>query len=228
MIRKLSAVLLALSLMLCAVLSVSGYELPDLTRRGSLTFAIEYGGSPLNGGALSITRVGEILEENGEYRYALLPALQPGPSLDDLADAELAEMLRVLAEDKELPAQSAPIADGKAEFSDLDLGLYLVTQPENDATPGYSPISSFLITIPQYADGYLYEVTAKPKQEPTPQPTEPPTAPPTTEPPTTPSEPGLPQTGQLNWPIPFLFVFGMALFAMGWYLCFGKKEHYEK
>lgn len=35
----------------------------------------------------------------------------------------------------------------------------------------------------------------------------------------------LPQTGQLNWPIPVLVVVGLGLFAAGWILCLrGKKE----
>ena len=39
----------------------------------------------------------------------------------------------------------------------------------------------------------------------------------------------LPQTGQLNWPIPVLAVLGMVLFAGGWTLRFGqKKEKNEK
>ena len=51
----------------------------------------------------------------------------------------------------------------------------------------------------------------------------------TEPPPTEPGEPDLPQTGQLNWPIPLMAVAGLGFFVVGWTLCFGKKrEHNEK
>jgi hypothetical protein len=71
---------------------------------------------------------------------------------------------------------------------------------------------------------YQYHVTAsiKSELEREPEPTEP-------EPTDPPDPPGLPQTGQLNWPIPLMVVAGLALFVVGWVLCFGKKrEQYEE
>ncbi|MCD8221357.1 MAG: hypothetical protein LUD07_04010 [Clostridiales bacterium] len=38
----------------------------------------------------------------------------------------------------------------------------------------------------------------------------------------------LPQTGQLNWPIPLLTLCGLALFASGWKLFFGGKKRLEQ
>ena len=39
----------------------------------------------------------------------------------------------------------------------------------------------------------------------------------------------LPQTGQLNWPVPVLVVLGLALFSLGWGLRFGRrKDSHEK
>lgn len=37
----------------------------------------------------------------------------------------------------------------------------------------------------------------------------------------------LPLTGQLNWPIPFLAAGGLLLFALGWFLSFGRKRDNE-
>jgi hypothetical protein len=34
----------------------------------------------------------------------------------------------------------------------------------------------------------------------------------------------LPQTGQLNWPIPVLVILGLAMFSVGWNLRFGKRR----
>ncbi len=42
------------------------------------------------------------------------------------------------------------------------------------------------------------------------------------------NEPHLPQTGQLNWPIPVLAVGGLATFAGGWKVAFGKSKKDEE
>lgn len=44
---------------------------------------------------------------------------------------------------------------------------------------------------------------------------------------TNPSGEKLPLTGQLNWPIPFLAAGGLLLFALGWFLSFGRKRDSE-
>lgn len=69
--------------------------------------------------------------------------------------------------------------------------------------------------------------TPTPVPEPTPTPIPDPTPTPTPTP--TPEVPKLPQTGQMNWPIPVLAVLGLALVALGWILR-RKEKHcsYEK
>lgn len=65
---------------------------------------------------------------------------------------------------------------------------------------------------------YQYDVTAAIKSELEKEPE-------TTVPPTTkPSDSSLPQTGQLNWPIPILVVLGLGLFIAGWLLRFARKK----
>lgn len=232
MIRKIVAVMLVFVLLSAAALTAFAQETLDMKRKGSLTFLLDDNGVPLDGGALYIVRVGQIVYVKGEYRYELVKELCPGPALDRVESPELAKQLYALAAEKNLPMEKALIVDGEAEFDDLDLGLYLVIQSQQDAPSGYYPLSPFLITIPQVVEGYVYDVTAAPKLEPAPVPTEPPetTVPPTetTPPPTRPPEPGLPQTGQLNWPVPLLFVSGLAFLVIGWYLRWEKKEQYEK
>ncbi len=46
----------------------------------------------------------------------------------------------------------------------------------------------------------------------------------TTNPPA-PTDPKLPQTGQLNWPVPVLVVLGLLLLAAGWVTRFGKRQN---
>lgn len=228
MMRKLSAVVLTLALLTGLVLTVFAAEAPDLTRKGSVTFTMDYEGTALNGGFLTITRVGTIVEKNGEYQYELLSSLGGGPALDDLESPLLAQELARMAKEKNLPVKKARIRNGQAVFANLELGLYLVTQSAAEATDGFYPISPFLMTIPQYADGYVYDVAAAPKMEPG-QPTETTEPTETTQPTETTELPGggLPQTGQLNWPVPILIVAGLAFFTAGWYLSHDKRERYE-
>ena len=208
------ALILALLLMLS--LRVSAVSVPDLTKNGSITFEIRFQGEPVEGGAMALYRVGDIVEEDGNYGFALIPALRDsGLSLDDLDDPNLAKELARVAADAGLPPLTAPVEEGTAAFRDVPTGLYVATQPE--AAPGFSALEPFLISMPRYEDGeYVTDVKARPKTSLEPEPTAPtePTEP--TEP--EPTEPELPQTGQLQWPVPMLAVAGLALIAFGWTL----------
>ena len=110
--------------------------------------------------------------------------------------------------------------NGTVVFLNLQPGLYLVTQ-ETEAA-GYSKISPFLVSVPYLEEGtYVYDVTARSKTA--------------LEQEISKSadlwedkDDKLPQTGQLNWPVPLLAVSGLAVFVLGWYLRFGrKKDGYE-
>ncbi|MCD8022012.1 MAG: hypothetical protein LUF30_03230, partial [Lachnospiraceae bacterium] len=59
--------------------------------------------------------------------------------------------------------------DGTAEFTDLDLGLYLVVQTV--PSTGYYVIDPFVVTIPyDFSGTWVYDVDASPKTEINPQP----------------------------------------------------------
>lgn len=222
--KKLTPLLIFLVIVtLCG--HVMAAEVPDLNRPGSVTFLMDFDGMPLDGGSLTMYRVGEIAEHDGNYGFICVQEIE-GISLDDLNDPGLAAELADAAETDGLEARTVPIAQGKAVFSDLQPGLYVVIQYPGEEVPGYAPIDPFLMSLPRWQDdGYAYDLTASPKVPLVPEPTEP-TVP--TEP-TDPTDPWLPQTGQLNWPIPLMAVSGLALFMAGCILCFGrKKERYEK
>lgn len=115
-------------------------------------------------------------------------------------------------------------AAGAAEFADISLGLYLVTNPV--APKGHKAISPFLITIPQRLENneYNFEVDAAPKTgtaDPTPTPTATPRPTNTPSPTITPRPSGtivsrLPQTGQLWWPVYAMAALGLVLVLYGW------------
>lgn len=219
--RKWMSLLMALTLLLAAAMPVFAHEAPDTEKPGSITFHMEWEEEPLTNGSLTIQRVGDVTESDGNYSFALIEALQDsGLSLENLHDPALAERLAALAAEKKLDAVTVPIANGKAVFENVLPGLYVVTQTEETASEGFAPLTPFLISLPQWVDeAYVYDIAAKPKMGLEQAPTEP-----TEPPPTEPDDPELPETGQLEWPIPVMAIGGVVLFTLGWFLCFRKRD----
>ena len=201
------AVCLLLLLSLTATAQAT-HPVPDLSRNGSLTFRMTAGDAVLDSGFLNIYKVGDLTEEDGNYFFTLLDGekITTGSRLNLI----LAEEMLTLAKEEKLTARAAKIEKGSAAFHDLKHGLYVVWQSKADACEGYAPINPFLISVPRFIDGeYILDVVADPKVPFETAPTEPPTQPPS------PPPPELPNTGQLNWPVPVLAVSGAALVILG-------------
>lgn len=213
---------------LCCVLllgvlagAASAMEVPDYSRRGSISVTMTCEGSPVPGGSLTLYRVGGVVRDDGSYLFAYTQdyAACPVP-VEDLS-SQAAQALAKIANEKKIQGTRKSIgAQGKVTFSDLEIGLYLLVQ--DTPAGGYNAAAPFLVSLPSRKDGgYVYEVDASPKLELERAPTVP------TEPQTPPSG-KLPQTGQLNWPVPVLLTAGLALIAGGWYLTkTGKKQEHE-
>ncbi len=218
--KKCTAILALLVLLLALRAPVGAVEGLDRDRLGTLTIAMAFDGEALEGGHLTLHRVGQIAP-NSENFIPVDELTSSGVTLEDLHDPALPGLLYDLALQHHLGSKDAPIVAGEAVFADLQTGLYVVSQLASDASPGYAPIAPFLLSLPQWQDdGYVYDLTATPKVPLIPAPTEP-TAP------TEPSEPGdLPQTGQLNWPVPLMAVGGLAFFVLGWVLLSGAKRRH--
>jgi len=218
MVKRIFALLLTLLLIGCMTITAfASHPVPDLTQNGSITFVMDWEGELLDGGNLNLYKVGEIAEDDGNYSFALIEQMQGSElTLDNVADPILAQELLTLAKALRLTKLSAPIREGTAVFTDLTPGLYLVFQNEKDITKGFAAISPFLISIPKFQNNeYVLDVLANPKI-----PLE--TVPPTTKPP---HDPTLPQTGQLNWPVPVMAIGGAVLLILGFVLrTAGKKE----
>lgn len=221
--NRFAAMAMAMLLLLSLPLAVRGKAAE--TQTCTLTVHMIWKDTALTGGSLSLCRVGSA--ENGEFQFL--------PELADCAP-EPEALARKAAENK-LPAAIATVRNGVARFAGLEAGLYLVTQKE--PCTGYSPIKPFLLSLPVEENGrLLYDISASPKVSPEPENTDPSlptvgpdeTVPETTVPPATVPpgiEPTLPQTGQLNWPVPVMAVAGTLLLGLGCWLYFGKKEEYE-
>lgn len=221
--KRIISILTAL-LILCGLpVTALAHAVPEETRKGSITVTMRIGDTLVSGGSLTLYRVGEVHEDDGNYSFVPTGDFTDcGVSLDLVQSPESAEGLAAYAKDHKLTGTTRTVGkDGKVTFSNLELGLYLLVQTR--AARGYSKVSPFLVTVPYAEDGvYIYEVDADTKMELEKEPK--PTAPPSP-----PHNGGkLPQTGQLNWPVSVLAILGMTLFAAGWVLRFGKRENNEE
>lgn len=221
--RKLLLVLTALIMVFSMTAVAYAHDVPDPTRKGSITVVMRHGDTIVDGGTLMLYQVGAVHEDDGNFSFVPAGDFEEwGEAFEDIQSPDLAQDLKEYAMSKYLIGEQKPIdQEGKVLFDGLEQGLYLLVQYK--AAEGYCEANPFLVSVPRLESGeYQYDVNASPKVELIPAPAEP------TTPPTEP-DPSLPQTGQLNWPIPVLVVGGLFLFVMGWFLCFGrKKDSYEK
>ncbi len=217
--RNRPAALLACLLFVFALcIPVCAHDVPELDRLCSLTITLRDGENPVTGGTLTLYRVGEVAEDDGNYFFRPTGDFADcGESLDDLeVSADIAARLQAYAEENRLSplAEQDVDASGNISFDGLPVGLYLICQQE--AAPGYGALAPFLVSLPYLDNGvYVYDLTANPKTELEPEPTEPPTQP--EEP------PDLPYTGQLWWPVPVLACGGMLLLIVG--VALNRRKH---
>lgn len=236
--KRLAAVLAALTLLVWCAAPAFALEVVDLSRTGSIKVSLydSETSEAVGGGTLTLYRVAKVQKDNANLSFVYTNGFEDcGVELGDLSEGELAGRL---AEKIAATAESTTveISDfGTAEFGDLEVGLYLVVQ--TTAAENYNVINPFLVSVPIQENGsYVYDVDALPKvgtaAKKTPEPPDKPDgwvlgahgekiylnpeAP-------SPDNPngyvmgahGLPQTGQLNWPIPVLAVTGVVLVAAG-------------
>ena len=223
--RKITCFVLLVVMLLSVAVTAQAEHVVDVHKVGSLTLEMTWEGTALDSGALTIYRVGNVEYYDGSWDFYPVEQLaDSGLSFLDLESRNLSDAVYQLVLEKRMEGTKTEIRSGKAEFSDLTAGLYLVAQTEQDACDGFEPIGAFLISLPQWdGEEYLYSFTAKPKVSLETVPTEP------TKPsdPTTPSDPKLPQTGQLNWPVPLMSAAGIAFLILGFFLCFHKRDAHE-
>lgn len=227
--RRILILLCAVCLLCHFALIAAAHEVPDFTHDGEIRITMRDGEVVVPGGTLVVYRVAQITQNNGDYSYAYTDAFSGCDlSLADLQNHEIAQSLADYALANGVTGAEIVLDEaGSATISIPagELGLYLLVQTQ--AGEGYAPVKPFLVSVPSYADGkYLYEVDAAPKislekaeeTEPTTLPTEPETDP----------DPQLPQTGQLNWPVPVMAISGMILLLTGWLLCDKRKRETDE
>lgn len=211
-------IIVCTAMLFAAKITVCAHEVPDITRKGSICITMQLEGKAVPGGTLTLYKAGVIDENDGNYSFVPSePFRDYGASFGDEYSDRLAVSLTEYVREHRLSGTERNIgSDGIVLFTALDPGLYLLIQ--DVAAEGFQTAAPFLVSVPMTENGsYIYDVEADPKVELTKAPAEP-------EEPVTPVGPKLPQTGQLNWPIPLLVVLGLCLLSVGWLLCFGKRK----
>lgn len=203
--RSIAPLLLALCLLVLSALPAHAVEIPDLDAQGSVRVQMKTDSTPVPGGSLTLYRVGAIVQTDTGFGFVPIGEFEGYPgTLEDLGKTTAAELAKYAASNG-ISGEGKTIDEtGTAVFDPLEPGLYLLTQPKSG--DGYLPADPFLVTLPMAQDGhYVYQVDASPKVTLHPAPTQP----------TQPGDPTLPQTGQLNWPIPVLVAAGASCLIAG-------------
>ncbi|MBQ7871891.1 MAG: LPXTG cell wall anchor domain-containing protein [Oscillospiraceae bacterium] len=157
--------------------------------RGSIRVELRCGGQAVCGGSLRLYCVAT-WQPTG---LGLCGEFQDWGSLPEHYDPETAGALADFAEDREIVGCPAPVGeDGTAEFEALSPGLYLIVQDET--TPGYAAFCPFLVCLTEEENSIVAAPKIAPEE---------------------PTDPRLPQTGQLKWPVPLLLGGGVLLCAAG-------------
>lgn len=220
MLRKMLCCLLCCIAILCltATSVFANNDLDGSDEIGMIHFDFSDGETPITGGSIQLRQIAVWHRDSWTYSWCegyencgmalKLKSITP----------DNAKRLFVFAETNRLPARTIEIGpDGAADVRDLEYGLYLVSQVE--PFEGYLPMTPAFIHVPiQVNRELIYHVDAKPKIEPL--------IPETTVPSTTePGIPDIPDTGQINWPIPVLLLAGSVLMILG--LCLRKEKNHE-
>lgn len=162
-----AVIIAAVALAMCLSTAVAfAHEVPDASREGSLSITMTYDKQSVPGGTVTLHRVGDVVQDDGDYIFALSSEFSgSNVLLDDLESAEKAKALASYAEAQRLAGVTQSVGDsGSVVFADLEIGLYLVTQRQ--AADGYLAFEPFLVSIPMTDDGaYVYDVDASPKLE---------------------------------------------------------------
>lgn len=163
---------------------------------GTIRVSLDAGELPVTNGALRLYMVG--IPESGGYR--ILECF--GGGIVKQEDADSPHLAQWLAEAAGESGHTVNLdVDGNVCFSNLEPGLYLITQPQR--MDGFYPIQPFLVAIPGEGEQYIQ---AYPKTEPI--------------------IADNPRTGQ---PVtPLLGAMGMVISGVGLYLCADKKRKNSK
>lgn len=244
--HPLCSFFLALAMLLCLLLPVfQKADRVDAADASNITIQMRdlQTGVAIKGGSLVVYQVAK-KDSAGKFQYtsqfSSVTKSISSLSQDQIMTADFANTLvsYVTANQGKLSGVSARISDsGEASVNVEGDVVYLVTQ--DTAASGYEKMNPFCVVLPYIVDGKsMSNIIAQPKMQKKitslpKHPTTPSTSKKVKSNPQLPSVPtikenkktpsatnrvvkSLPQTGQLNWPIPLLALLGLTFFTWGW------------
>ena len=166
---KILSLLIAVIILAALGAPVSFADLPDSTKKASLTVTYKSGEKVFDGLEIKIYRIAE-LNEHGEYSLAGsfkgYPVKVYGVDSQEEWRVIASTLSAYVSADGIAPSATAVTdGDGKAHFADLPHGMYLVSGVRCETDDTYYSFEQFISVIPRPTDdgGYDYDVEAIPK-----------------------------------------------------------------
>ena len=187
--------------------------IPTSIQRGSIQVTMQDAENQqkVSGGTLTCIKVGTLENQQEEPVWKFTEAFADcGLNIEQMQEETFADRLWDYAQKKSIERTTKQIdQNGTVMFDDIPLGVYLIVQQK--PAEGYYKVKAFVVSVPfEDKNTWIYDVDASPKMEKLKKTT------------TTSGKKEntkiqkLPQTGQMNWPIPLLACSGMILFLAGW------------
>ena len=181
--RKKCSKYLSVFLVTCTM--IAGLLLPaqskaadsyDKDKKGSIEVTLSDIGTDRENVPIRMYQVGTVVEGGNHLTFNTVDALSTtGVNLNDITTGEsnqtaaktLDDAISALDKTTVATLQTTTVntdADGKADFKDLDQGIYLIKQPVSNP---YGVFSPFLVAIPYMEDGqnWIYDVKVSPKAQ---------------------------------------------------------------
>lgn len=223
--KLIKSALFVIIAMICLSSSVSyaAANTFDPDAEGEISVTMRYNSETVAGGNLILFRVGDVVGSDNSLSFELDDTYKnSNADLTDITSSSLVKALEKFAVDKKIEGTEIEIdSNGEARFRQVTPGIYMICQTK--AAKDFNKIASFIVTVPMNNGGaYLYEIDASPKVQLSKSPKD--TTPVFTIPSEKPKQGRLPQTGQVNWPVPVLIAVGLLLLVIGWLLILKHKR----
>ena len=139
----------------------------DFTKKGSITITLEdlEDNLPINNAEISLYKIADATNESNHLKFTYTKELSNCKvSLNNLEDKSLTTSLYKCIKEDTPSLKEISNDQGIVNFTNLDLGLYLVKQ--TNKVEGYSKIDSFLVAIPKEENNiWIYDIEATPKTD---------------------------------------------------------------
>lgn len=164
--RKVNFIIIILVLFISLVTNVRALDNTiDLSKKGtiSVTLKEKETNTLINGAEITIYHVGNAGIKDNNLVFNKREELTCDVNLDDLKDIELVNDIAKCINENTIKYVKTT-NNGKVTFSNLEQGLYLVSQ--TTSVEGYSDIDPFLVAIPKVEDSiWIYDINALPKTD---------------------------------------------------------------